>query len=96
MNYRTDFFYDINFWKTCDSTLMVIPLHLYMHCRKVVLTKKKKLNFGTDGATSSGSQSKLTYFMYFPCPPLEARLQCFVFYLHVAFEPLISERNYPA
>jgi hypothetical protein len=41
---------------------------------------KKRLTLRNDGAASSGGQGKLTYSMYFLCPPLEARLSISTFH----------------
>lgn len=62
-----------------------------------------------DSAAPNGGQGKLTDFVYFPWPPIEAGLSIstFLSYLHVVggfrfviytlfAYPLVSERNYPA
>jgi len=59
----------------------------------------------TDSAVSRGGQGKLTYFTYFPwnsnvdlkfLPLIYTCQEASVTYLHVAYDPLKSKRNYPA
>jgi hypothetical protein len=65
---------------------------------------KKRRKLKINSAAPSGGEEKLTYFMYFPSPPLEAGLSIstFCFFLvtctrkHLFIYPLIYERNYPA
>jgi hypothetical protein len=64
------------------------------------------LTLEIDSAASIEGREKLTYFVYFPWPPLEARLSIRHFvsyllvlgslYLHVAYERFIFERIYTA
>jgi hypothetical protein len=41
---------------------------------KIVFGQKKALTLKTETVASSGGQRKVTHFMYFPWPPLEAGL----------------------
>jgi hypothetical protein len=58
----------------------------------------KRLSLDTDSANSNEDQQKLTYFTYFPWPPLEAGLSAsrYVPCSRAAFHPWMSEINYPA
>ena len=58
---------------------------------------EKRIKLETNNAVSSGGQGNLTYFMYLPCPPLEARMSTlkFCFLFTRSSDPSIAERNYP-
>jgi hypothetical protein len=66
MNYRTDVS-KIDIFSALMATYFV-----FINSFSFFLAKKLTLKI--DSAALSGGQVKLTYFMYFPWPPLEAGL----------------------
>ena len=71
-NYWTDIFKAYIFRKFKIRHWLKSPLSLLIILKKMFLTKSLTLNI--DNAASAGNNGKLTYFIYFHKPQLEAAL----------------------
>jgi len=53
----------------------------------------EKVTLKIESAASSGSQEKLTYFVYFSGPPLEVELSILTFFSYLHFDMLLYEKK---
>jgi hypothetical protein len=77
---RNGYFQDRDFDKTCNSALVEISF-VFINYSSNIVFKKKKLTLKIDSVASSGGYVKVTYFMCFSLPPLEAGLSISAFFL---------------